>query len=111
MEILQGPYLQSAAPAGGQRVVHTERQGVKRAGAALRVGPTGAEARFATPSPFRRLCCSEPQLPHLQNGAAVLTQQGLWGLAPDPRSKVLVCAKANRGGEVRLRGPGCDFLL
>ena len=93
-------------------MVHAERQGVKTADAALQVGPTGAEARSAVPSSFfRQLCCSEPQLPHLQNGAAGLTRQGLWGLAPDPRSKVLVCTKANRGGEVRLRGPGCDFLF
>ena len=92
-------------------MVHTERQGVKRAGAGLRVGPTAGEASAAVPSPFfRRLCCSEPQLPHLQNGAVVLTWPGLWRLAADPGSKALVCTKANRGGEVRLGGPDCDFF-
>lgn len=57
-----------------------------------------------------RLCCSEPLLPYLQNGAAVLTRQGLWRLAADPGSKAPVCAKANRGAEVRRGGPGCDFF-
>lgn len=88
-------------------MVHTERQGVKRAGAGLRVGLTAGEASAAVPSPFfRRLCCSEPQLPHLQNGAVVLTRPGLWRLAADPAP---MCTKASRGGEVRLGGPGCDF--
>lgn len=109
-EVLEGPCRASSLVCG---TVHTERQGIKRAGAGLRVRQ-GVNPAPPLPSwePFlRRLCSSEPQLPHLQNGAVVLTRQGLWRIGPDPGSKVLACAKANRGCEVRLGGPGHDLYL
>lgn len=71
-EVLEGPCRASSLVCG---TVHTERQGIKRAGAGLRVRQ-GVNPAPPLPSwePFlRRLCSSEPQLPHLQNGAVVLT--------------------------------------
>ena len=109
-EVLEGPCRASSLVCG---MVHTERRGLKRAGAGFRVRQ-GVNPALPLPSwePFlRRLCSSEPQLPHLQNGAVVLTRQGLWRIGPDPGSKVPACTKANRGCEVRLGGPGQDLYL
>lgn len=67
-EVLEGPCRASSSLVCG--TVHTERQRIKRAGAGLRVrqGVNPAPPLPSWEPSLRRLCSSEPQLPHLQNG-------------------------------------------